>query len=119
MSQWRNCAGERHQYPPDKSGKKSIPFSHHDPKIGNEVRSVIETTFKPTLILGYYVHCLNGSEVTGLCGGIRKLQLWASQCELQHNCEQHDSFDVFLDGFVAEVEIPNSRWDGFGMGLKA
>ncbi|RPB18468.1 hypothetical protein L211DRAFT_796665 [Terfezia boudieri ATCC MYA-4762] len=90
-------------YTPDKSGKKSIPLSHRDVKFAIEI--ILDSKNSPV-----YIHCLNGSEATGLVMAcLRKLQFWAAPCifsELQRFSELHNSFEAFLEGFVEEIEIP-------------
>lgn len=42
VAEWCNERGIRMlHYPPDKSGKKSIPLSHHDAKVAIEVRPLL------------------------------------------------------------------------------
>jgi len=97
------------------SGKKSIPLSHHDAMIAIEI--ILCSTNSPI-----YVHCLNGSEATGLVMAcLRKLQFWATQCifsELQRFSELHNSFEAFLEGFVEEVEIPERPVGWLWQGMK-
>ncbi|KAF8423646.1 tyrosine phosphatase family-domain-containing protein [Tirmania nivea] len=92
---------------PDKSGKKSIPLSHQDVKFAIEACGSIILDSKNSPV---YIHCLNGSEATGLVMAcLRKLQFWAASCifsELQRFSELHNSFEAFLEGFVEEIEIP-------------
>lgn len=69
-----------------------------------------------------YVHCLNGSEVTGLAMmSLRKVQLWATPSvlsELMRFSESHSSFDRFLEEFVGEVTIPEQPVRWLWQGLK-
>ncbi|KAF8477431.1 tyrosine phosphatase family-domain-containing protein [Kalaharituber pfeilii] len=101
--------------PPDKSGKKSIPLSHQDAKRAIEI--ILFSDHSPI-----YVHCLNGSEATGLVMAcLRKLQFWAPQCilsELQRFSELHNSFEAFLEGFIEEIEIPEKSVEWLWQGMK-
>lgn len=69
-----------------------------------------------------YVHCLNGSEITGLAmTSLRKVQLWATPSvlsELMRFSESHSSFDRFLEEFSGEVTIPMEPVRWLWQGLK-
>lgn len=69
-----------------------------------------------------YVHCLNGSEITGLAmTSLRKVQCWATPSiisERMRYSESHHSFDRFLEEFSGEVVIPKEPVDWLWQGLK-
>ena len=82
----------------------------------------LKQTLLSTPNLPIYIHCLNGSEATGLVMAcLRKLQFWAAPCifsELQRFSELHNSFEAFLEGFVEEVEIPEQAVEWLWQGMK-
>ncbi|RPB02218.1 hypothetical protein L873DRAFT_1763082 [Choiromyces venosus 120613-1] len=99
---------------PEGGSKKEAPLRHPDAiKI---LQIILDNTRGPL-----YVHCLNGSEVTGLAmASLRKVQLWATPAivsEMMRFSETHSSsFDLFLEEFVGPVTIPktptNWLWQG-------
>lgn len=78
---------------------------------------MLDSTYSPL-----YVHCLNGSEVTGLAmTSLRKVQMWATPSilsELMRFSESHHSFDRFLEEFAGEVVIPREPVKWLWQGLK-
>lgn len=69
-----------------------------------------------------YVHCLNGSEITGLAvATLRKIQFWDSSAiisELMRFSDHHSSFDLFLEGLIGEYNVPRNVTPWLWQGIK-
>ncbi|KAL7270433.1 protein-tyrosine-phosphatase [Rhizina undulata] len=101
--------------PPSKPGKKGAPLEYSVARKAVEI--MLDSTNAPL-----FVHCLNGSEVAGLAmASLRKLQFWQTPTifsELMRFSENHRSFEVFLEEFNGEIEIPVQTVSWLWRGLK-
>ncbi|KAH8150354.1 uncharacterized protein LAJ45_05565 [Morchella importuna] len=100
---------------PEVDGKKGAPLRHTE---ACQILSVVLEAKNSPL----YVHCLNGSEITGLAmTALRKVQCWATPSiisERMRYSETHHSFDRFLEEFSGEVTIPRECVEWLWAGLR-